>query len=140
MPSAGNKGLAEQSQDAEDLQGGEALQWPRCRFLKTRKFISSEDLEQTPLRFVALHNHQLLHSVLKSSTPMQAMKQWCKEQPHSFNKPAMRSPGCDKPVRLVIATVQPERACRWLASRSFALHRLLQSRYCDGLLNHSRAN
>ena len=33
-------------------------------------------MEQTLLRYVALYNHQLPQSALKSSTPMQAMKEW----------------------------------------------------------------
>ena len=49
--------------------------------LKTHRFSSGEDLEQTLLRYVALYNHQLPQSVLKSKTPMQAMKEW--HQSHS---------------------------------------------------------
>ena len=44
--------------------------------LKTHRFNSREDMEQTLLRYVALYNHQLPQSALKSSTPMQAMKEW----------------------------------------------------------------
>ena len=38
--------------------------------LKTYRFSDSEDLEQTLLRYVALYNHQLPQSALKSKTPM----------------------------------------------------------------------
>ena len=37
--------------------------------LKTHCFHSGEDLEQTLLRYVALYNHQLPQSALKSKTP-----------------------------------------------------------------------
>ena len=63
--------------------------------LKTHRFSSSEDLEQTLLRYVALYNHQLPQSALKSKTPMQAMKDWYKEYPHLFHKRPYDRPGCD---------------------------------------------
>ena len=44
--------------------------------LKTHRFTSGQDLEQTLLRYVALYNHQLPQSALKSKTPMQTMKDW----------------------------------------------------------------
>ncbi len=44
--------------------------------LKTHRFDSGEELEQTLLRYVALQNHQLPQSALGSKTPIQAMKQW----------------------------------------------------------------
>ncbi|MEO5607697.1 MAG: hypothetical protein ABIR13_08975, partial [Polaromonas sp.] len=58
-------------------------------------FSSSEDLEQTLLRYVALYNHQLPQSALKSKTPMQAMKNWYHEHPHLFHKRPYDRPGCD---------------------------------------------
>ena len=63
--------------------------------LKTHRFSSSEDLEQTLLRYVALYNHQLPQSALKSKTPMQTMKDWYKEHPHLFHKRPYDRPGCD---------------------------------------------
>ena len=63
--------------------------------LKTHRFSSREDLEQTLLRYVALYNHQLPQSALKSKTPMQTMKNWYKEYPHLFNKRPYDRPGCD---------------------------------------------
>ena len=63
--------------------------------LKTHRFSSREDLEQTLLRDVALYNHQLPQSALKSKTPMQTMKNWYKEYPHLFNKRPYDRPGCD---------------------------------------------
>ncbi|HRN08157.1 MAG TPA: integrase core domain-containing protein, partial [Ottowia sp.] len=63
--------------------------------LKTHRFNSREDMEQTLLRYVALYNHQLPQSALKSSTPMQAMKQWYQSHPHLFNKRPYDRPGCD---------------------------------------------
>ena len=63
--------------------------------LKTHRFRSSEDLEQTLLRYVALYNHQLPQSALKSKTPMQAMKGWYRECPDLFHKRPYDRPGCD---------------------------------------------
>jgi len=63
--------------------------------LKTHRFSSSEDLEQTLLRYVALYNHQLPQSALKSKTPMQAMKEWYRECPDLFHKRPYDRPGCD---------------------------------------------
>jgi len=63
--------------------------------LKTHRFSGSEDLEQTLLRYVALYNHQLPQSALKSKTPMQAMKEWHQSHPHLFNKRPYDRPGCD---------------------------------------------
>jgi hypothetical protein len=42
-----------------------------------------------------LYNHQLPQSALKSSTPMQAMKQWYQTHPHLFHKRPYDRPGCD---------------------------------------------
>ncbi|MCW5235879.1 IS481 family transposase [Verminephrobacter eiseniae] len=63
--------------------------------LKTHRFNSREDMEQTLLRYVALYNHQLPQSVLGSKTPMQAMKEWYQEHPHLFHKRPYDRPGCD---------------------------------------------
>ena len=64
--------------------------------LKTNRFNSALDLEQTLLRYVALYNHQLPQSALKSKTPMQSMKQWYQSHPHLFGKRPYDRPGCDK--------------------------------------------
>ena len=63
--------------------------------LKTNRFNSALDLEQTLLRYVALYNHQLPQSALKSKTPMQSMKQWYQSHPHLFGKRPYDRPGCD---------------------------------------------
>ena len=63
--------------------------------LKTHRFTSSEDLEQTLLRYVALYNHQLPQSALRSKTPMQAMKERYQERPHLFHKRPYDRAGCD---------------------------------------------
>jgi transposase InsO family protein len=63
--------------------------------LKTHRFQSGQDLEQTLLRYVALYNHQLPQSALKSKTPMQAMKDWYASHPHLFRKRPYDRPGCD---------------------------------------------
>lgn len=57
-------------------------------------FNSREDLEQTLLRYVALYNHQLRQSALKSKTPMQTMKDWYHSHPHLFQKRPHDRPGC----------------------------------------------
>lgn len=64
--------------------------------LKTHRFNSREDMEQTLLRYVALYNHPLPQSALKSKAPMQAMKQWHQEHPHLFHKRPYDRPGCDR--------------------------------------------
>ena len=63
--------------------------------LKTHRFSSGEDLEQTLLRYVALYNHQLPQSALGSKTPIQAMKDWHHSHPHLFVKRPYDRPGCD---------------------------------------------
>ena len=63
--------------------------------LKTHRFSGSEDLEQTLLRYVALYNHQLPQSALKSKTPLQAMKEWHQSHPQLFHKRPYDRPGCD---------------------------------------------
>ena len=64
--------------------------------LKTNRFNSALDLEETLLRYVALYNHQLPQSALQSKTPMQAMKGWYDSQPSLFHKRPYDRPGCDR--------------------------------------------
>jgi len=54
--------------------------------LKTNRFDSALDLEQTPMRYVHLYNTTLPQSALRSRTPTQAMKDWHKFHPHLFVK------------------------------------------------------
>jgi hypothetical protein len=63
--------------------------------LKTNRFHSALDLEQTLMRYLALYNTQLPQSVLGSRTPMQAMKDWHKSNPHLFVKSPRNLPGRD---------------------------------------------
>ena len=63
--------------------------------LKTHRFNSREDMQQTLTRYVALYNHQLPQSALKSKTPMQAMKDWRHSHPQLFRKRPYDRPGCD---------------------------------------------
>ena len=63
--------------------------------LKTNRFDSALDLEQTLMRYVALYNTQLPQSVLGSRTPLQAMKDWHKSHPHLFVKSPRNLPGRD---------------------------------------------
>ncbi|PAT41552.1 IS481 family transposase [Vandammella animalimorsus] len=62
--------------------------------LKTHRFNSVQDLQQTLLRYVALYNHQLPQSALKGQTPMQAMKLWYRQRPDLFNKRPYDRAGC----------------------------------------------
>ena len=64
--------------------------------LKTNRFDSALDLEQTLMRYVALYNTQLPQSALGSRTPMQAMKDWHKSHPYLFVKSPRKLPGRDK--------------------------------------------
>ena len=63
--------------------------------LKTHRFDSAQDMEQTLERYVALYNHQFPQSALQSKTPMQAMKQWYQTHPELFKKRPYDRPGCD---------------------------------------------
>ena len=63
--------------------------------LKTHRFTSGEDLEQTLMRYVALYNHQLPQSALKSKTPIKTMKDWYASHPHLFVKRPYDHPGCN---------------------------------------------
>lgn len=67
--------------------------------LRSHRFQSGQDLEQTLLRYVALYNHQLPQSALKSRTPIQAMKDWYAERPELFVKRPYDHPGCDSYAR-----------------------------------------
>jgi hypothetical protein len=60
-----------------------------------RKMGSKCRTRETLLRYVALYNHQLPQSALKSKTPMQAMKEWHQTHPHLFYKRPYDRPGCD---------------------------------------------
>ena len=63
--------------------------------LKTHRFLSGQDLEQTLIRYVALYNHHLPQSALKSKTPVQTMKDWYASHPQLFIKRPYDRPGCD---------------------------------------------
>ena len=67
----------------------------RLHVLNTHRFNSSLDLEQTLLRYVALYNHQLPQSALKSKTPLQTMKDWYVSNPELFHRRPYDRPGCD---------------------------------------------
>jgi transposase InsO family protein len=62
--------------------------------LKTHRFNSGQDMEQTLMRYVALYNHQLPQSTLRSKTPMQTMKDWYASQTDLFHKRPYDRPGC----------------------------------------------
>lgn len=81
--------------------------------LRSHRFQSGLDLEQTLLRYVALYNHQLPQSALKSRTPIQAMKDWYAERPELFVKRPYDHPGCDNKVCVVVLLwgIQPLGPC-----------------------------
>ena len=97
--------------------------------LKTHRFNSREDMEETLLRYVALYNHQLPQSALKSSTPMQARKDWYQTHPHLFHKRPYDRTGCDiySPKRASLSiswawtcgALMPSRSSVW---RKFGRH------------------
>lgn len=59
--------------------------------LKTHRFCSREDMQQTLLRYVVLYNRQLTQSALG----MQAMKERYQTYPRLFHKRPYDRPGCD---------------------------------------------
>ena len=61
--------------------------------LQSHHFRSGEDLEQTLLRYVRLYNGQLPQSVLKGRAPIDALKNWHRENPELFKKTTVQSPG-----------------------------------------------
>ncbi|MDO9053269.1 MAG: DDE-type integrase/transposase/recombinase, partial [Gallionella sp.] len=63
--------------------------------LKTNRFDSALDLEQTLMRYLILYNTQLPQSALGSRTQMQAMKDGHKSHPHLFVKSPRNLPGRD---------------------------------------------
>jgi transposase InsO family protein len=63
--------------------------------LNTHRFDCASSLEQTLLRYVALYNHQLPQSALKSKTPLQTMKTWHLSNPELFHRRPYDRPGCD---------------------------------------------
>ena len=63
--------------------------------LNTHRFDCALDLEQTLLRYVALYNHQLPQSALKSKTPLQSMKDWHHSHPELFHRRPYDRPGFD---------------------------------------------
>lgn len=62
--------------------------------LKTHRFNSRDDMQQTLQRYVALYNQQLPQSALGSKTLMQAMKEWYQERPDLFLKRQDDRPEC----------------------------------------------
>ena len=63
--------------------------------LKTNRFDSALDLEQTLMRYVHLYNTQLPQSALGSRTPMKTMKDWHQSHPQLFVKSPRNHTGRD---------------------------------------------
>lgn len=69
-----------------------------CRIegvLQSHRFQSSEELEQTLLRYVQLYNSQLPQSALKGQTPINALRGWQCQRPDLFGKRVYNHTGCD---------------------------------------------
>ncbi len=86
MADAGHRAPTDQAQDTENQRDGETLQLPIADVLKTHRFSSSEDPEQTLLTYVTLYNRQLPLSALKSKAPIQAIKDWYQQHINLFYK------------------------------------------------------
>ena len=90
----------------QSARTGVAGHWIWCRWsylqsliedvLKSHRFHSGEDLEQTILRYVHLYNSQLPQSVLKGQTPVDALKDWQRQKPELFSKRVYNHAGCDR--------------------------------------------
>lgn len=63
--------------------------------LKTHRFNSAQDLEQTLMRYAWLYNQQLPQPTLKGKTPMLMLKDWYKRKPELFKKRPYDRPGLD---------------------------------------------
>lgn len=63
--------------------------------LKTHRFVSGQDLEETLLRYVSLYNHLLPQTALGGKPPIQAMKDWFKSHPNLFLRQPYDRPGYD---------------------------------------------
>jgi hypothetical protein len=64
--------------------------------LRSNRFDSALDLEQTLMRYVHLDNTQLPQSALGNRPPMQAMKDWHKSRPHPLVKMPRNRPELDR--------------------------------------------
>ena len=63
--------------------------------LRSHRFISSDDLETTLIRFVWLYNEHLPQKALSHETPVQALKRWRSTHPHLFVRAVRIHPGPD---------------------------------------------
>jgi transposase InsO family protein/transposase-like protein len=63
--------------------------------LKTTRFDSSVDLKQTLENYLDVYNHHIPQKALGHITPIQALKQWQKEQPNLFVKQVYNHSGLD---------------------------------------------
>ena len=64
-----------------------------AQVLRTRRFQSRDDLEQTLKRYVWLYNHHIIQKALNHESPTQAMKRWQKSHPHLFVRAVRNHPG-----------------------------------------------
>ncbi|MGO2507354.1 MAG: integrase core domain-containing protein, partial [Psychrobacter alimentarius] len=63
--------------------------------LATRRYDSSEDLEQTLERYCWLYNYHIPQKALRHKAPIAAMKEWQAERPELFTKLVVNQTGPD---------------------------------------------
>lgn len=63
--------------------------------LATRRYVSSEDLEQTLKRYCWLYNHHIPQKALHHKTPIATMKEWQEKSPDLFYKNVTNHAGPD---------------------------------------------
>jgi transposase InsO family protein len=63
--------------------------------LRSHRFHSGEDLEQTILRYAHLYNTQLPQAALNGQTPVDTLKDWQRQRPELFRKRVYNHAGCD---------------------------------------------
>lgn len=63
--------------------------------LATRRYTSSEDLEQALKRYYWLYNHHIPQKALHHQAPIAAMKEWQAKKPELLTKRVVNHPGPD---------------------------------------------
>ena len=66
-----------------------------AEIVKTTRFHSGKELEQTLLQYAKVYNHQIPQKALGHISPIQALKNWQKKHPELFNKRVYNLTGLD---------------------------------------------
>ncbi|BCU05875.1 hypothetical protein Atep_05520 [Allochromatium tepidum] len=66
-----------------------------CEVLKSTRFRSAQELEQTLLRYARVYNHRILQKALGHISPVQALKDWQAKRPELFKKRVCNLAGLD---------------------------------------------